>query len=76
MHLACLLKTLLYKIKTHPETWTLSNIESMKKQLLPIGLSYDWTREIATCMPDYYKHEQSMFLDFLDLGIAYQKNQL
>ncbi len=62
--------------KTHPETWTLSNIESMKKQLLPIGLSYDWTREIATCMPDYYKHEQSMFLDFLDLGIAYQKESV
>ena len=51
---------------THPETWTISNIESMKKQLLPVGLSYDWTREIATCMPNYYKHEQSMFLDFLD----------
>lgn len=62
--------------KTHPETWTISNIESMKKQLLPVGLSYDWTREIATCMPNYYKHEQSMFLDFLDLGIAYQKESV
>lgn len=60
----------------HPHKWTLENIESMKAQLLPIGFSYDWTREIATCLPNYYQHEQAMFLDFLDHGIAYQKESV
>jgi leucyl-tRNA synthetase len=59
--------------KTHPATWTYENIESMKKQLKPIGFSYDWTREIATCNVKYYKHEQKIFLDFLKNGLAYQK---
>ena len=59
--------------KIHPQTWTLANIENMKKELKSIGLSIDWSRELATCMPNYYKHEQKMFLDFLKAGIAYQK---
>ena len=58
---------------THPEIWTKSNIASMKKQLLAMGFSYDWEREISTCDHDYYKHEQKMFLDFLKKGIAYRK---
>lgn len=59
--------------KIHPKIWTLENIENMKKQLKPIGFSYDWTREIATCLPNYYKHEQKIFLDFYKNGFAYQK---
>ena len=58
---------------THPEIWTKSNIAAMKKQLLAMGFSYDWEREISTCDHDYYKHEQKMFLDFLKKGIAYRK---
>lgn len=58
---------------SHPETWTYQNIETMREQLKSIGLSYDWKREIATCDPDYYKHEQRMFLDFLKAGLAYRK---
>jgi leucyl-tRNA synthetase len=57
----------------HPARWTLSNIETMKGQLKLLGLSLDWSREIATCLPDYYKHQQAIFLDFLDRDIAYRK---
>ena len=46
--------------KKHPESWTYQNIKTMKKQLLKMGLSLDWDREIATCHPDYYKHEQGL----------------
>ena len=59
--------------KIHPENWTLSNIENMRQELKSIGLSIDWEREVITCMPNYYKHEQKIFLDFLDQGLAYQK---
>ncbi len=59
--------------KTHPSEWTYSNIETMKKQLKEMGLSYDWEKEISTCNPDYYKFEQKMFLDFYKIGIAYKK---
>jgi leucyl-tRNA synthetase len=62
--------------KIHPKTWTLQNIEAMKKQFLPVGLSYDWEREIATCLPKYYKHEQAMFIDMLNNGLAYQKESM
>ena len=57
----------------HPESWTLDNIEIMRSELKQIGLSVDWSREIATCLPEYYKHEQKIFLDFLKNGLAYQK---
>jgi leucyl-tRNA synthetase len=56
-----------------PAEWTRSNIASMREQLRAMGLSYDWTRELATCEPDYYKHEQKMFLDFLARGLAYRR---
>jgi leucyl-tRNA synthetase len=59
--------------KVHPKDWTLQNIAVMRAQLKRMGLSYDWRREIATCHPDYYKHEQKMFLDFLAAGLAYRK---
>jgi leucyl-tRNA synthetase len=59
--------------KIHPATWTRDNIDNMRVQLKGMGLSYDWSRELATCDPDYYRHEQRMFLDFLEAGIAYRK---
>jgi leucyl-tRNA synthetase len=51
--------------KVHPKAWTYENIATMKTQLKSMGLSLDWSREIATCDPAYYKHQQKMFLDFL-----------
>ncbi|MCW9036181.1 MAG: leucine--tRNA ligase [Rhodospirillales bacterium] len=58
---------------THPGKWTYSNIDSMRDQLKSMGLSYDWSREFATCDIDYYKHEQKMFLDLLEAGLVYRK---
>ena len=57
----------------HPGKWTIENIASMQTQLRSMGLSYDWDRELATCTPDYYQHEQRMFLKFLEEGLAYRK---
>lgn len=57
----------------HPGKWTLENIANMRAQLQSIGLSYDWSREVITCTPDYYQHEQRFFLEFLKRGIAYRK---
>ena len=59
--------------KVHPAPWTEQNIATMRKQLKAMGLSYDWSREIATCDPDYYRQEQKMFLDFLEQGLVYRK---
>src|SRR5262245_11862072 len=59
--------------KVHPRAWTYQNIEAMKAQLQSMGLSLDWAREIATCDPDYYKHQQKMFLDFLKSGLVERK---
>jgi leucyl-tRNA synthetase len=56
--------------KVAPKAWTYDNIAAMKKQLLSIGLSLDWSREFATCDPSYYKHQQKLFLDFLGAGLA------
>jgi leucyl-tRNA synthetase len=60
----------------HPREWTYKNIAEMRDQLKPMGLSFDWSREIATCDPDYYKHEQKMFLEFLERGLAYRRNAM
>ena len=57
----------------HPARWTRENIAAMRQQLKSMGLSYDWRRELATCEPDYYRHEQKMFLDFLQAGLVYRK---
>ncbi len=57
----------------HPADWTYSNIATMRGQLKQMGLSIDWTREIATCHPGYYCHQQALFLDFLEKGLAYRK---
>tara|TARA_A100001011_G_scaffold393896_1_gene484975 strand:+ start:1340 stop:3853 length:2514 start_codon:yes stop_codon:yes gene_type:complete len=59
--------------KKHPERWTYQNINTMKGQLLQMGLSLDWDREIATCHPEYYKHEQKFFIDMFNAGLAYKK---
>jgi leucyl-tRNA synthetase len=56
--------------KVHPKAWTYDNIAAMKKQLKSMGLSLDWSREVATCDPAYYKHQQKMFLDFLRGGLV------
>jgi len=57
----------------HPGKWTHQNIADMRAQLKTMGLSYDWDREIATCDPEYYQHEQKMFLDFLKNDLVYRK---
>ena len=59
--------------KLDPKTWTEKNIETMKTQLKQLGLSIDWDREISTCSEDYYKHQQSFFLDLFDKGLVYRK---
>ena len=59
--------------KKHPEKWTYQNIKTMKSQLLQMGLSLDWNREIATCHAEYYKHEQKFFIDMFKAGLAYKK---
>lgn len=59
--------------KKQPAEWTRENIQTMKGQIQSLGISYDWSREFSTCEPDYYKHEQKIFLDFLAQGLAYRK---
>ncbi|MED5424051.1 MAG: class I tRNA ligase family protein, partial [Pseudomonadota bacterium] len=60
----------------HPAEWTYENIAVMREQLKAMGLSFDWDREVATCSPDYYRHEQKMFLDFYKNGLAYRKESV
>ena len=62
--------------KTHPQDWTLSNIENMKKQLQKLNLDLDWDREIATCNEDYYRYQQELFIDLFNAGLAYKKDAL
>ena len=59
--------------KVHPAAWTYANIDAMRAQLKSMGLSLDWSREIATCDPAYYTHQQRMFLDFSDAGLVSEK---
>ncbi|APF38799.1 leucine--tRNA ligase [Chelatococcus daeguensis] len=59
--------------KVHPKEWTYANIAAMRGQLKSMGLSLDWSREIATCDPSYYRHQQKMFLDFLAAGLVDRK---
>jgi len=58
----------------HPKDWTNKNIETMKKQLKLLGLSLDWDREISTCDPDYYKHQQEFFLELYKKKLVYKKD--
>jgi leucyl-tRNA synthetase len=62
--------------KVAPAEWTYGNIAEMKAQMKPLGLAFDWSREVATCKPDYYKWNQWMFLKMLEKGIAYRKTQI
>ncbi len=59
-----------------PRAWTMSNIDTMRAQLQKLGFGYDWTREIATCLPDFYKWNQWMFLRMLERGIAFRARRL
>jgi leucyl-tRNA synthetase len=59
--------------KVHPADWTRDNIATMRAQLRRMGFGYDWAREIAACHPEYYRHEQKMFLDFLAADLAYRR---
>ncbi|ABI77585.1 leucyl-tRNA synthetase [Hyphomonas neptunium ATCC 15444] len=59
--------------KVHPGKWTYANIESMKAQFRKLGLSLDWSREFATCDPDYYGAQQALFLKLMDKGLVYRK---
>ncbi len=56
-----------------PKSWTEKNISTMKNQLKKLGLSIDWDKEISTCSPDYYKHQQEFFLELYDKGLVYRK---
>jgi len=56
-----------------PKSWTESNIQTMRSQLKKLGLSIDWNKEISTCSPDYYKHQQQFFLELYDKGLVYRK---
>ena len=58
----------------HPKEWTYGNIADMRGQMKPLGLSIDWSREFATCDPEYYGQQQALFLDMLDKGLVYRKN--
>ena len=57
----------------HPAAWTYDNIATMRGQLKSMGLSLDWSREVATCDPSYYRHEQAMFIDFMNAGLVERK---
>ncbi|NNK15484.1 MAG: leucine--tRNA ligase [Sulfitobacter sp.] len=58
----------------HPKDWTYGNIDDMRGQMKPLGLSIDWSREFATCDPEYYGQQQALFLDFLESDLVYRKN--
>ncbi|HRK96371.1 MAG TPA: leucine--tRNA ligase, partial [Rhodospirillales bacterium] len=58
----------------HPKDWTYDNIADMRAQLKPLGFSIDWSREFATCDPEYYGQQQALFLDFLEKGLVYRKS--
>ncbi|MEM9477320.1 MAG: leucine--tRNA ligase [Pseudomonadota bacterium] len=58
----------------HPKDWTYGNIADMRDQMKPLGLSIDWSREFATCDPEYYGQQQAMFIDFMEKGLVYRKN--
>ncbi len=64
------------KNKVPPAQWTYSNIAYMKQQMQAMGLAIDWSREVATCSPDYYRWNQWLFLKMLERGIAYRKTQV
>jgi leucyl-tRNA synthetase len=64
------------KNKRHPAEWTHSNVAHMKKQLQRLGFAYDWSREVNTCTPEYYRWNQWLFLRMMERGLAYRKSSL
>ena len=64
------------QFKTHPQDWTLSNIRNMKSQLQKLDLDIDWDKELTTCHQNYYKHQQELFIDLYNAGLAYKKDAL
>ena len=64
------------KNNVHPAKWTYANIAAMKEELQRLGFSYDWSRELATCGPEYYRWEQLFFLQFLEKNLVYRKNAM
>ncbi len=61
---------------THPQDWTLTNIQNMKNQLKKLDLDLDWEKELATCNKDYYQYQQELFIDLYNAGLAYKKDAL
>ncbi len=64
------------KLKRHPKEWTISNIADMKNIMVRFGWSYDWSKEITSCLPDYYGQQQALFLDLAAKGLVYRKESL
>ena len=64
------------QFNTHPQDWTLRNIQNMKDQLKNLDLDLDWEKELATCKEDYYQYQQELFIDFYNAGLAYKKDAL
>jgi leucyl-tRNA synthetase len=64
------------KAKVHPRGWTLQNIAHMREQFVLLGLSYDWDREVTTCEPEYFVHQQRIFVEMFQRGLAYRKAAL
>ena len=64
------------QFNTHPQDWTVTNIKNMKAQLQKLDLDLEWDREIATCSEDYYRHQQELFIDLYQAGLAYKKDAL
>ena len=60
----------------NPRDWTYENIAAMRDQLKSMGLSLDWSREFATCDPEYYAQQQALFLDMMEAGLVYQKSSV
>ena len=61
------------KNNTPPREWTLGNVAAMKRQMARLGFAYDWSREVTTCLPDYYRWNQWFFLKLYEAGLAYRK---
>ena len=64
------------QFETHPQDWTLTNIQNMKNQLKKLDLDLDWEKELATCKEDYYRYQQELFIDLYNAGLAYKKDAL
>ena len=64
------------QFNTHPQDWTLKNINNMKDQLQKLDLDLDWDREVATCNENYYRYQQELFIDLYNAGLAYKKDAL